>query len=144
MKVILLSDIHGVGKRDEIVNVADGYAANFLFPKKLAVQATPSEIAKHAARAKAIAVEMEDLKTLASKLSAEPLAMRLKTGKDGGVFGSITKNDIALALKEKGFNSSGSEVILPKPIRTGGVHTATLRLGHGIETEIKIGVTVDK
>lgn len=142
MKVILLKDIHGVGRAGDLITVADGYAANFLFPKKLGVQATPEELVKYEVQKVKNARETERLKTLAHKLSQEPMQFILKTGPHGEVFSSITKDDIVSTLKKKG--CADATIELEKPIRVIGEHPITAHLGRGIEAKITIVGAVDK
>ena len=141
MQVILLKDIKGVGKAGELITVTDGYATNLLFPKKLGVQATPAELAKYKAGKEKEARETERLKTLARELSREPLLFVMKTGPHGEVFNSITKDDIAEALKKKGCVNITVE--LDKPLRTIGTHPVVVRLGKGIESKITVETTYD-
>ena len=142
MKVILLKDVKGVGKAGELITTSDGHALNLLLPKKLAVQATPQELAKHKIRIEKDAQETERLKMLAKKLADEPLYFTLKTGPHGEVFNSITKEDITATLKKIGCEAV--KIDLEKPLRTLGAHTATIHLGKGIEAKISIETTVDK
>jgi large subunit ribosomal protein L9 len=142
MKIILLKDIKGVGRSGDLITVADGYAANLLFPKKLGVQATPAELAKYKANKEKEARDTERLKELAKKLSQEPLQLTLKTGPHGEVFNSITKDDIASALKKRG--CVAVTIGLEKPIRVIGEHAVTAHLGKGIEAKITIVAAVDK
>ncbi len=140
MKVVLLEDIRGVGKKNAVVNVSDGYAENFLFVKKLAIPATPGELAKHAARVKDEAASIARLEAEAEKLGKEPLVMPLKTGKHGEVFDSITKDDIAKALGERGC-AEIRRVDLEHPIRTIGDHATIVRFAHGVEATITVRTT---
>src|SRR3989344_1624443 len=120
MKVILLKDVKGVGKAGELITTSDGHAMNLLLPKKLAVQATPAELAKYKAHIEKDAKETESLKALAKKLASVPLRFVLKTGPHGEVFNSITKEDIAAALKKAGYEAT--KIDLEKPLRTIGTH----------------------
>ncbi len=142
MKVILLKDVKGVGKAGELITTSDGHAMNLLLPKKLAVQATPVELAKYKAHLEKDAKETESLKALAKKLSAEPLSFVLKTGPHGEVFNSITKEDITATLKKAGYETT--KIDLEKPLRTLGTHTAIIHLGKGIEAKITIETVGDK
>ncbi len=140
MKVVLLEDIRGIGKKNALVNVSDGYAANFLFPKKLAIPGTPGEIAKHAARVKDEAANIARLEEEAKKMEKEPLMMPLKTGKNGEVFDSITKDDITKALGNRGCPEI-RRVDLDHPIRTIGDHASLVHFAHGIVANITIRTT---
>lgn len=142
MKVILLKDVKGIGKAGELITTSDGHAMNLLLPKKLAVQATPTELAKYEAHKKQNAKEIDQLSALAKKLSGTPLQFTLKTGAHGEVFSSITKEDVATALAKA--SHADIKVDLEKPIRTLGTHYATAHLGKGIEAKIKIEAVGDK
>ena len=137
MKVILLADIKGVGRKNDLVNVAEGYAMNFLFPKNLGMQATPAGIAKHDAMVKAGQAEIARLTALVKALGKEPLVMGVKAGLHGEVFDSVTKDDIRKKLEAKG-HIDIREVHIAKPIRLIGDTKATVRFAHGIEGEITI------
>lgn len=137
MKVILLQDIRGVGKRYDIKDVRDGYAINFLIAKKFAIQATPHEIARRDAQKYEEQDEIRRLQQQAERMKKEILSFTLKTGARGEVFNSVTKDSIIKMLAEKG--SEGiKEIVLEKPIRARGTHTVTVRLKHGIPTVITI------
>ncbi len=143
MKIILLADIKGVGKRNDCIAVADGYALNFILPKKLGIRATPVEIARCETLVKREQANITRLQAVAIKLAHDPLAIKLKTGAHGEVFNSITKDDIRRALEIKGYTDA-KEVAIAKPIRVAGEHPATVRFGHGIEATLTIVVAVDK
>ncbi|MDO8582761.1 MAG: 50S ribosomal protein L9 [bacterium] len=142
MKVILLKDVKGVGKSGELITTSDGHAMNLLLPKKLAVQATPVELAKYKASIEKDAKETESLKARAKKLAGVPLRFVLKTGPHGEVFNSITKEDIAHVLKKAGYETV--KIDLDKPLRTLGTHHAVIHLGKGIETKIRVETVGDK
>jgi len=140
MKVILLQDIKGIGKKYEVKEVADGYARNFLFPKKMATAATPSTLANlekekalfEAKRQERIAA----LKKEVEKISATPLRFRLKVGKKGEIFGSVSSLDIEKALKNLGVKEAKPE--LEQSLKELGEHKVTVDLGEGVKGEIKV------
>ena len=103
MKVVLLQDVKSLGKKDDIVNVSDGYARNFLLPKKLAVEATDTKLKEISDKKKVLekkkAQEMEEAKALAEKLSNIEVVIKTKAGVSGKLFGSITAKDIADIIK---------------------------------------------
>ena len=105
MKVLLLQDVKGKGKKDQIINVSDGYARNFLFPKKLAVEADAKAMAdaknKEDARLFKIEQDKAAARELAGKLAAVTVKIKASAGADGRLYGSITTSDIAAALKEQ-------------------------------------------
>ena len=143
MKIILLADIKGIGRKNELVTVSDGYALNFVLPKKLGIRATPGDMLRHEAHMKKENAEIERLKAAAKKLARDPLEMRLKTGAKGVVFDSLTKDDIKRALQEKGY-ADVTKADIAKPIRTAGEHEGVAHFGHGIETVFMIVTSVDK
>ena len=105
MKVILLDNIKGVGKKDEVINASDGYARNFLFPKKLAVEANSENMSKLKAKQDANqykkSQEKEEAQKQAEKLKGILLKIAVKSGENGRIFGSITSKEIADSLKEQ-------------------------------------------
>jgi large subunit ribosomal protein L9 len=144
MEVILREDIDTLGSRGAVVKVADGYARNFLLPKRLAVAAT-------AANKKIIEQEREaylrreakaagDAQELAKLMSNVVLTFRHRVGENNQLFGSVTAKDIADALEAQKFHIERRKVQLEEPIRTVGEHTVTLRLHREVSTEIKVVV----
>ena len=103
MKVILLQDIKGVGKKDEIINANDGYARNFLFPKKLALEATKDNLLKLQDKKNSVAhkknTEIAENKKIADKINKIGLTLSVKAGENGKTFGGITSKEIAEELK---------------------------------------------
>lgn len=139
MKIILLQDVRGLGKRHDIKEVRGGYAQNFLIAKKLAVQATAGEQTRRNAEIKKEQGEINKIKIQAEHLQKEPLVFSLKTGAQGEIFNSITKENIQKILEEN--NREGiKEIILEKPIRTPGMHKAIVHLKHGVHATINIQV----
>ena len=133
MKVVLLADVKGQGKRDQIVEVSDGYARNFLFPRKLAVAAdakTMNEIKmKEESKAFRQAEELKAAKALAEKLSGISLKIRCASGADGRLYGAVTAKDVAEAL-EKNYSISVDKrkLTLPEQIRSYCVYSIEVRL----------------
>ena len=105
MKVLLLADVKGKGKKDQIINVSDGYARNFLFPKKLAVEADAKAMAdaknKEEARLFKIEQDKAAARELATKLQAVTVKIKASAGADGRLYGSITTSDVAEELKKQ-------------------------------------------
>lgn len=145
MKVILLADVKSVGKKGEVVTVADGYGQNFLIPKKLAAPATDGAVKK---RKKELADqsskkqrETEAAEALAEKLGSKSLVIKVKVGDGGKLFGSVTSSDIAKAVKDEfGQSVDKKKIHLPKPIRELGEHTVSARLAKGVKTSLKVSV----
>ena len=145
MKVILLMDVKGSGKKDEIINVSDGYARNFLFPKKMAVEATPGAMkeiqkkraAEDAREAERVAAAEEKARQLKDKV----INIAVKCGSQGRLYGSITNAEVADQLKKQhGVEVDKRKVELSEPIRTVGDVKATVRLYTGISTTMTVHV----
>ena len=137
MKVILRSDIKSLGKRNDIKEVSDGYAANFLFPKKLAVPANTEGITKRNIVIKIDTEKTEHLRALAHQLEKEVFEFRLKTGPHGEVVNSITENDIKKAIVEK-HSVEIKNVELPAPIKKLGDYEIIINMVRNITAKIKI------
>ena len=144
MKVILLEDIEAVGKMGDTVNVKDGYARNYLIPRKLALLATARNLKAQDHQIK----DMErrktkiagDAQSLADKITGVSLSFTRKTGEKGRLFGSVTNMDIAEALKEKGLNIDRKDIILPEPIKSLGEFDIEIKLHHDVTPMVKITV----
>ncbi|MCJ7499978.1 50S ribosomal protein L9 [bacterium] len=144
MKVILLEDIEAVGKMGDTVMVKDGYARNFLIPRKLALLATARNLKAQDHQIK----DMErrrtkitgDAQSLADKITGVSLSFTRKTGEKGRLFGSVTNMDIAEALKEKGLNIDRKDIILPEPIKSLGEFDIEIKLHRDVTPMVKITV----
>lgn len=133
MKVILTQDVKAQGKKGQIINVSDGYARNFLFPKGLAVEADAKALAdiknKEAAAKHKIDVERAEARELAGKLEGVVVKLKLKAGPDGRLFGSVTSKDIAEELtKATGIVLDKKKIMLDEPIKAYGSYTIDLKL----------------
>lgn len=143
MKVILLADIKGVGKKDEVINSSDGYARNFLFPKKLAVEANNENMsklkAKNDSKAYQKSVEKEEAQKVAEKLKGILLKISVKTGENGKIFGSITAKEIADNLKEQyKIEIDKKKIDLKEPIKTLGGSQVNIKLYDGVVGVLKV------
>ena len=143
MKVILLDNIKGVGKKDEIINASDGYARNFLLPKKLAVEANSANMSKLKAKQDSNQyrknVEKEDAQKVAEKLKGILLKISVKAGENGKIFGSITSKEIAENLKTQyQIEVDKKKIELKEPIKTLGSFTVQIRLYEGVIGNLKI------
>ncbi len=147
MKVILLEDIRGTGKKDQIVEVSDGYGRNYLLPRKLAREAT-SEALNAIEKSKAAQKHREDVKKAEAEATARALKGKVvqlsaKGGEGGKLYGSITAQEIAQALKEQhGLEVDKRKIELDEPVRTAGQTLFTLRLAPGVATRMLLNVTV--
>ena len=144
MNLILREDIAGLGKRGDIVTVADGHARNYLLPRGLAFAATDGAIAQANAmrrrRDLREAADRDSARTVAEALAAKPLTIKAKAGNEGRLFGSVTTADIAAALAKQASVTLDRKKIVTQPIRTVGAHTAVVRLHADVEVAIKINV----
>jgi len=144
MKVILTDEIRGLGGRGDIVTVKDGYARNFLFPKKLAREATPGNLKAIEQERKKWALLAQQEKDVAQK-SAEAVkgtkvTISKRTGEHGQLFGSVTANDIADALTAKGIDVDKRRIELAHPIKTLGSHDVEIRLHRDVAAHIQVEV----
>lgn len=142
MKVILLADVRGTGRKGDIKEVREGYARNFLIPRGLAETATEEVLAKKeegdAARVRERAEHRHEVEEWAEKLSVLALTFPVKAGPHGEVFGSVTAKDIQGALTARRYH--GITVKLAKPLKTLGDHHVELDLGEGTKTTVLITV----
>ena len=146
MKVILKQDIKGVGKKDEVINAADGYARNFLFPKNLAVPADSGNMnnlkAKKESESFRRSEDKKESEALAEKMKSMVLKFKVKAGENGRLFGAITAKEIAETLKKDyGISVDKKKIILPEGIKTLGTQTIEIKLNEGVIAKLKITVT---
>lgn len=144
MEVILREEVEKLGHRGSLVKVADGYARNYLLPKKLAVAATEANRKIVEQEREAWLRKEAKLKTdaddLAKLIGAVTLTFRQKVGENDHLFGSVTAKDIAEALERQNFHIDRRKVVLDEPIKTLGEHRVTLRLHRDVSTEIPVVV----
>lgn len=147
MKIILLQDVKGQGKKGEVVDVNEGYARNFLIKKGLAEVATPSKLndlkQKGAAAEYHKAEEIKAMRALAAEINGKKFTVKIKAGQAGKVFGSVTGANISDALKSAGYDIDKKKVVLPSPIKTLGEYDIDLKLLEGISAKIKITVEAE-
>ena len=149
MKVILQADIKGVGKKNEVINASDGYARNFLFPKKLAVEANTTNMSKLKAENDSKqykkSVEKEEAKKLAEKLSKIMLTIEVKAGTNGKVFGGVSAKEISENLeKQHSIKVDKKKIELKETIKVLGMQTVDIKLFEGIIGKIKVNVVPSK
>ena len=143
MKVVLLQDVKGQGKKDDLINVSDGYARNFLFPKKLAVEADAKVLNdiknKEAAKQRRIELEKQAARDTAEKLSGTLVKIKVKEGADGKFYGSVTTKDIAEALKEQfGIEVDKRKIVLNENIKGYGTYTVDVKLYPEISGKLNV------
>jgi large subunit ribosomal protein L9 len=145
MKVVFTQDVRGIGKKNEIKEVKDGYARNFLIARGLAVQAVGDALhrakqAKEYEKEKTLRIEKE-IELLREKIAAQSLIFTLAADEDGKTFGSVTKDAIAKALREhKWLGQARVDIVMDHPLKTLGKHTVLVRLHGGSEAQLTIVV----
>ncbi len=145
MKVILLEDIKGVGRKDEIINASDGYARNYLFPKKLAAEANAQNLAKLNNKKEAAIyrkdMEKKNAEELAKKIKGIMLKIKVKAGENGKIFGGVTSREISDNLKAQyGFDVDKKKIELKDTIKTLGEFNVNIKLFEGVVTTLKVQV----
>jgi large subunit ribosomal protein L9 len=144
MEVILRETVDNLGKRGEIVKVADGYARNYLLPRRLALPATEGN-KKHVERERRIvevreAEEKGQAEAIAGRIAAADITIARRVGETEALYGSVTSADIAEYLKTKGFEIDRRKLILPEPIKTLGEHDVPLKLHREVTVPLKVKV----
>ena len=145
MKVILKTDIKGVGKKDQIINASDGYARNFLFPKNLAVEANAENMSKLKAKQDSNAFkksqEKEEAERIAEKLSKIQLRIKVKSGSNGKIFGGVSSKEIAENLeKQYQIKVDKNKIDLKETIKTLGMITVDIKLFEGVIGKVKVDI----
>lgn len=146
MKVILLQDVKSLGKKGEIVNVSDGYARNFVLPKKLGVEANTSnmnDLKLQKANADKVAQEqLEAARELAALLETKEVVLKMKSGEGGRAFGSVSSKEIAAAAKTQcGLELDKKKIQLSEPIKALGVYEVGVKLHPKVTGKLKVKVT---
>lgn len=145
MKVILLDNIKGVGKKDEVINASDGYARNFLFPKKLAVEANAENMSKlknkQDSQQHKRNVEKENAEEIARKMKDIAVVIKVKAGDNGRIFGGVTSKEISENLKQQfKIDVDKKKIILNETIKNLGVFNISVKLFEGVTGNLKINV----
>ena len=144
MKVILLQDVKGKGKKGQMIEVSDGYARNFMLPKKLAIEATADAINTMKMNDKAtqerIAREKAEALATANKLREMTLTVTCKGGGAGRLFGSVTNQEIADALAKTGIKLDKRKIVIADPIKNVGTYTVTCKLGYEINAPLTVKI----
>lgn len=148
MKVILLQDIKNVGKRDEIINANDGYARNYLFPKKLALEATKDNLLKLQAKKDSEQhkknLEIEEYKKQANKIKDIALEIKVKAGANGKIFGGVTAKEISEELKNQyKIDIDKKKIILKDTIKNIGRFSVDVKFGEGISTKLTVNIQAE-
>lgn len=144
MKVILLQDVRGQGKKGQLVEVSDGFARNFLFPRKMAIEATADNVntmrMNDKARQEKEQRQREAAAALAAKLREMTLILYARGGGAGRLFGSVTSQEVSDALREQGYELDKRRILIEEPIKTVGLYTVKCKLGYEITAPLKLDV----
>lgn len=149
MEVILLEDVKSLGKKGQIVKINDGYARNYVLPKKLGLEANAKNLndlkLEKARQAKQAAEELQEAKDLAVKVEEKPVKLTMKTGEGGKTFGTISTKEIAAeAKKQLGLDIDKKKMKLDEPIKTLGTHIVTVKLHKEVTAKLTVVVGEDK
>ncbi len=145
MEVILIQDVDNLGAAHEVVKVRNGYARNFLFPRKMALEASPSNRKQLEERLKQVRKKEEkmlaELNLVIAKLNEGPLKIGAKTGTSGKIFGTVTPLQISRSIREqKGYEIDRKKIIIPEEVKELGTYKATIEFGNGKSTEVEFEV----
>jgi large subunit ribosomal protein L9 len=145
MQIILIKDVDNLGGKDELVTVKNGYARNFLFPTKQAVEASTSNLKqleeRLKAKAKKEAAMLAEITNVISVLTSSPIKLTAKTGTSNKIFGTITSLQVTRAIREqKGYEIDRRRISLPEEIKELGSYKATIDFGNGQNTEVDIEI----
>ena len=144
MKVILLQDVKGKGKKGQMLEVSDGYARNFMLPRKIAIEATPDAINTMRMNDKAtqerIAKEKAEAMAVSKQLREMTVTVTAKGGGAGRLFGSVTNQEIADALAKTGIKLDKRKIIIAEPIKNVGTYTVTCKLGYEISAPLTVKI----
>ena len=144
MRIILQETVEKLGGPGQVVEVAEGYARNYLLPRKLAVEANSRNLREFEHQKRLAMVKREALKSqamsLKDKIEGLSLTLRARTGEEGKLFGSVTNIDLERSLHEKGFSVDRRRIVLHEPIKQLGDYTVTIRLQPEVEATLKFTV----
>ncbi len=144
IQIILIANVENLGTEGQTVSVADGYARNFLFPRNLAIPATPSNMKRVEAQRKkrdaVAAAALAAAQETVAKLSKQAFEITAKVGAEDKLYGTITAQDIAAALQKEGINVERKQIHLEHPIRTAGVFDVDVKLHPEVTTKVKIHI----
>ena len=145
MEVVLLEDVKALGKKGQIVKVNDGYARNFILPKKLGIEATSknlNDLKPQKANADKIAAEqLQAAKDLAADLAEKSITLSIKAGEGGKAFGSVSSKEITKAIQDQlGMEIDKKKLVLPEPLKTFGTHEVPIKLHRDVTGKLAVKV----
>lgn len=145
MEIVLLEDVKALGKKGQIVKVNDGYARNFILPKKLGIEATSknlNDLKLQKANADKIAAEqLQAAKDLAADLAKKSITLSIKAGEGGRAFGSVSSKEIAKAIHDQlGMEIDKKKLVLPEPLKTFGTHEVPVKLHRDVTGKLAVKV----
>lgn len=145
MEVVLLEDVKSLGKKGQLVKVNDGYARNFILPKKLGIEATPKNLndlkLQQANAAKIAAEQLQAAKDLAASLEDKSVTLAIKAGEGGRAFGSVSSKEIAKAISDQlGLDIDKKKLVLPEPLKTFGTHEVPIKLHKDVTGKLAVKV----
>lgn len=145
MEVVLLEDVKSLGKKGQVVKVNEGYARNFILPKKLGVEATTKNLndlkLKKANEEKAAAQQLAAAKELAEELEKASVTLAIKAGDNGKAFGSVSSKEIAKAIEEQlNLDIDKKKLVLPDPLKTFGTHEVPIKLHKDVTAKLAVKV----
>lgn len=145
MEVVLLEDVKALGKKGQIVKVNDGYARNFILPKKLGIEATSknlNDLKLQKANADKIAAEqLQAAKDLAAEIGSKSVTLSIKAGEGGKAFGSVSSKEIAKAVQDQlGMEIDKKKLVLPEPLKTFGTHEVPIKLHKDVTGKLAVKV----
>ena len=145
MEVVLLEDVKALGKKGQIVKVNDGYARNFILPKKLGMEATAKNLndlkLQKANEARIAEEQLEAAKALGAKLSESSITLTMRAGEGGRAFGSVSGKEISVAIKNQlGYDIDKKKLVIPEPLKTFGSHEVPVKLHKDVIAKIIVKV----
>lgn len=148
MEIVLLEDVKALGRKGQVVKVSDGYARNFILPKKLGVEATPknlNELKLQKANAEKLAArQLQEAKELGEKLSQASVTVAIKAGENGKAFGSVSGKEIARAAADQlGLDLDKKKLVMPEPIKTLGEHQIPVKLHKDVTVQLTVKVVAE-
>jgi large subunit ribosomal protein L9 len=148
MDVILIQDVDNLGAKNELVKVKNGYARNFLFPRQLAIESSPSNRKQLEEKLKQVAKKeakmLAEINSVIAKLKEAPLKLGAKTGTSGKIFGSVTSLQLSRAIREqKGYEIDRKKINIVDEVKELGTYKATIDFGNGHSTEVEFEVSAE-